>query len=83
MYTSVLLFFHKGMSFGLFLSAICTSESAALQAAVAAFYPTILLSGRLSLQINAAYNYFSLTIPKLLSCCQRCCSYIHAYLCSL
>jgi hypothetical protein len=33
------------MSFGLFLSAICPTENAALQAAVAAFYPTILLSG--------------------------------------
>ena len=36
-----------GMAFGLFLSAICPTENAALQAAVAAFYPTILLSGKL------------------------------------
>ena len=35
------------MAFGLFLSAICPTENAALQAAVAAFYPTILLSGKL------------------------------------
>ena len=41
-----------GMAFGLFLSAICTTESAALQAAVAAFYPTILLSGMFLLGAN-------------------------------
>lgn len=40
--------FHLGMAFGLFLSAICPTENAALQAAVAAFYPTILLSGKLA-----------------------------------
>ena len=38
--------FPPGMAFGLFLSAICPTENAALQAAVAAFYPTILLSGK-------------------------------------
>ena len=47
------MFLHNvtGMAFGLFLSGICNTENAALQAAVAAFYPTILLSGTYALRL--------------------------------
>ena len=37
---------HLGMSLGLVLSTVCTSESTALMGAVASFYPTIILSGK-------------------------------------
>ena len=39
--------FCLGMSFGLFLSAVCTTENSAIQVAIAVFYPNMMLSGEL------------------------------------
>lgn len=45
-----------GMAFGLLLSAICPTENAAVQTAIAVFYPNMLLSGKWSI---------SLMLPRL------------------
>ena len=37
--------FHAGLAFGLFLSATCETEDAALQASFALLFPTMLLCG--------------------------------------
>lgn len=41
-----------GMTFGLFLSAICKTEDAAVQTAIAVFYPNMLLSGEFNIHTH-------------------------------
>ena len=81
------LSFCAGMAFGLFLSAVCRTETAAVQAAMAMFYPTLLLSGTLHIWRNqwchAPLQFLYLTPPNihllyalvnlLLSLCHRNC----------
>ena len=43
------------MAFGLFLSAVCSTESAALQGAIAIYLPSVLLSGKF-IEVYAAHN---------------------------
>ena len=45
------------MSFGLFLSAICSTENAVVQTAIAVFYPNMLLSGKGVLQISLGFEH--------------------------
>lgn len=52
--------FYAGMAFGLFLSSVCTTENAAVQTAIAVFYPTMLLSGMLYYRQATLHNDLTL-----------------------
>ena len=47
-----------GMALGLVLSTVCTSESTALMGAVASFYPTIILSGKIIVAVIKITIYY-------------------------
>ncbi len=60
--------FVLGMAFGLFLSAVCSTENAAVQTAIAVFYPNMLLSGEYHEPLQSTPHPLRFTVITLMWC---------------